>query len=145
MKTNESDSLWQDGPIKKAKLVANDADQVSLQAVWSASYPYGNFEGGMTMWYASSDTTIKQYGWYYGDDSWIPQGEFTDVNGHAGVGCYTWENNSSVMYVMLVNTKNTVEFYWKDTDTSKKGTAEHPTDRWTKSKSASPVRVEHSY
>lgn len=103
-----------------------------MQAVWSQSYPKGVFTGGMTLWYASSDTTIKQYGWN-GDGAWFPEGEFTDVNGHAGVGCYTWEKESSVMYAMMVNVENTVEVYWKDTDTSTQSTAAHPIDKWTKS------------
>lgn len=95
----------------------------------------------MTLWYASSNTTFKQYGWTYGDGSWTPQGEFNDLNGHAGVGCYTWEAGSSIMYAMFVNTKNAVEFWWKDSDTSKKSTDAHPIDKWTISKYQFPDRT----
>lgn len=137
VKTNETDSFWEDGKIKEAKLKANDADQVGLQAVWSSSYPDGVFQGGITLWYASSDTTFKQYGWNYGDPSWTSQEEFPDLNGHAGVGCYTWNKEAlNVWYAMFVNTKNVVEFYWKDTNSSKESTDSHPINKWTKGKSA---------
>ena len=135
VKNNET-SFWDDGPLNKAHLIANDADQVGLQAVWSANYPEGIWHGGMTLWYASSDTTFQQYGWNYGDDSWTKQEEFKDLNGDAGVACYTWESDSSVMYVMFVNTEDTVEFWWKDTNTSVSSTEAHPIGRWTKCKSA---------
>lgn len=85
----------------------------------------------MRIWYASDDNTFKQLGWRFGESSWTEEGEFPDLNGHAGVGCYSW-GPGSVTYAMFVNTKDEVEFYWRDTNTSLPSTASHPINKWTK-------------
>ena len=125
---------WVDGPINKAHFVANDADQVGLQAVWSASYDGDSPKYGITLWYASDNTSFQQLGWRYGDATWTHEDNFSDMNGHAGVGCYTW-GTGTVMYSMFVNTKNTVEFYWKDTNTTTESTETHPINKWAKGQS----------
>ncbi|MGI4802881.1 MAG: hypothetical protein ACRYG8_54385, partial [Janthinobacterium lividum] len=89
-------------------------------------------EFGMHIWYASDNTTFQQLGWRYGDLNWTFEGSWTEKNGHAGVGCYSWEPDSTVTYVMLVNQQNTVEFWWKDTNTSlPTNNASHPINQWT--------------
>lgn len=109
-------------------LTANDADTVGMQACW-----YGNDYGdsdyahtplpddnpaarfsndvGLHLWYASDDTTFQQYGWRAGDDVWQYQQNWTDLNGHAGVGCYSW-GPGTVTYVMFVDPNDSVNFYW---------------------------------
>lgn len=90
----------------------------------------------MHMWYASDNTTFKQLGWRYGDEKWEFQQDWKDLNGHAGVGCYSW-GEGTVTYVMFVDQKNTVNFYWKDTDTNSTRTPptdEHPINKWTNCK-----------
>ena len=135
-------------------LKAYDADQVGMQACW-----YGNDYGdsdykhtplpkspndgnasyagsvGMHMWYASDANTFQQYGWRDGDVRWEHQGEFTDMNGHAGVGCYSW-GPGTVTYAMFVNKKNEVEFYWRDTNTNLTNTTAHPINIWVKGMAA---------
>jgi hypothetical protein len=86
------------------------------------------------MWYASDDSTIQQYGWRDGDSSWSHQGNFTHRNGHAGIGCYSW-GPGTVTYVMMVNSENTAEVWWKDTDTNTTSTDVHPINEWVKCKS----------
>lgn len=85
---------------------------------------------GMHMWYASNDTTFQQYGWRAGDEAWAYQATWQDYNAHAGVGCYSW-GPGTVTYVMMVNMQHTVEFWWKDTNTSLTGNASHPINQWT--------------
>ena len=88
-------------------LKTNNADQVGMQACWYGSdygdsdythTPLPNQNGdakfsdsvGMHMWYASDNTTFQQLGWRAGDEAWAHQGSFLNMNGHAGVGCYSW-------------------------------------------------------
>jgi hypothetical protein len=88
----------------------------------------------MHLWYASDNTTFKQIGWRYGDDEWSKQQDWKNLNGHAGVGCYSW-GEGTVTYVMFVDLLNTVNFYWKDTDTNTTSTESHPINVWTNCKS----------
>lgn len=90
----------------------------------------------MLMWYASDNTTFKQLGWRSDGNGWTHQQDWKNLNGHAGVGCYTW-GGTSVTYVMFVDQNNTVNFYWKDTATNITATKAHPINQWTNSKSPS--------
>ena len=92
-------------------------------------------EYGMHMWYASDNQTFQQLGWRQGDLDWSFQGSWTEKNGHAGVGCYSWQDNSTTTYVMMANLENTVEVWWKDTNTSLTNTTTHPINQWVNSKS----------
>lgn len=87
---------------------------------------------GMHLWYASNETTFQQYGWRDGQDTWERQEQWNNKNGHAGVACYSWGPGTST-YAMFVNLENTVEIWWKDTNTSVKSTAKHPINKWTNS------------
>lgn len=89
----------------------------------------------MHLWYASDNTTFKQLGWRYGDEEWSPQQDWENLNGHAGVGCYSW-GGGSVTYVMFVDLENTVNFYWKDTNTNMTATKQHPINEWTNCESS---------
>jgi hypothetical protein len=97
----------------------------------------------MHLWYASDNTTFKQIGWRYGDEEWSKQQDWKNLNGHAGVGCYSW-GEGTVTYVMFVDLLNTVNFYWKDTDTNTTSTESHPINVWTNCKS-NPLCTELSY
>ncbi|KAF2429622.1 hypothetical protein EJ08DRAFT_670910 [Tothia fuscella] len=148
-------NYWQDGPINKLNLTAMDSDAVGMQACWYGSF-YGDTdyadlrptvtadgsnattyatEVGMHLWYASNGTTFKQYGWRDGQKNWEYQEDWKDKNGHAGVGCYTWGPGTTT-YTMMVNLENTVEIWWKDTNTSIKATERHPINQWTNSSAA---------
>jgi hypothetical protein len=105
-------NVWQDGPLNDLNLKANDADMIGLQACY-----WGNFYGdsdytyadgfnatnpnitvaptGMHLWYADSDTTFQQYSWYTGESQWSSDNiTWHNMNGHAGVGCQTWETDT---------------------------------------------------
>jgi hypothetical protein len=56
------------------------------------------------------------------------------MNGHCGVGCYSWGPTGTVTYAMFVNQENTVEIYWKDTNTNLTSTDTHPINEWVKCK-----------
>lgn len=150
---SNTSSLWSDGPLNAMNLTVLDADQVGMQACW-----YGNAYGdtdyihtdrpstgstaasseiGMHLWYASDNTTFKQYGWRYGDEEWDYQEEWKNLNGHAGVGCYSW-GEGTVTYAMFVDLKNTVNFYWKDTNSNMTATDDHPINEWTNSSISIP-------
>jgi hypothetical protein len=127
-----------------------DSGAVGLQACWYGSF-YGDtdyknlrstvtsdgsnetmysLEVGMHLWYASNATAFKQYGWRDGQKDWVYQEDWNDKNAHGGVGCYTWGTGTTT-YTMMVNLDNTVEIWWKDTNTSVKGTDKHPINKWT--------------
>ncbi|TKA81928.1 hypothetical protein B0A55_01921 [Friedmanniomyces simplex] len=140
-------NVWVDGPLNLANVTANDADTVGMQACWygsdygdsdythtplpsqggNAAYPN---EVGMHLWYASDDTTFQQLGWRDGDAAWTFQQSWVGYNGHAGVGCYSW-GPGTVTYVMFVDLNNTVNFYWKDTNTTATGNSTHEINKWT--------------
>lgn len=90
---------------------------------------------GMHMWYASDEHTFQQLGWRDGDETWKHQDIFNNKNGHCGVACYSWDPTSTVTYAMFVNEKNTVEIYWKDTNTNNTSTEKHPINEWVKCES----------
>jgi len=143
-------NVWVEGPISKQNFKVYDSDQVGMQACWYGS-DYGdsdyahtplpssgdasnasitNFqEVGMHMWYASDNQTFQQLGWRAGDSQWAYQGGWPNKNGHAGVGCYSWGPGTTT-YVMMVNLDNTVEFWWKDTNTNTTSRASHPINEW---------------
>lgn len=127
-----------------------DADQAGMQACWygndygdvdykhtplpnedsgSSNTTDGNTDIGMHMWYASDAGTFQQLGWRHGDSNWTWQQSWEKKNGHAGVACYSW-GGTSTTYVMFVNQANTAEVWWKDTDTNKTSTNEHPINEW---------------
>lgn len=131
-KTNSNvTNIWQDGPVNKLNLTAMDTDAVGMQACWYGSF-YGDadYQGlrptvtadgsnatvyssdaGMHLWYAADSTTFHQYGWRDGFDHWEKQDDWTNKNGHAGVGCYTW-GPGTVTYTMMVNVNNTLEIWY---------------------------------
>ncbi|KAL9628201.1 MAG: hypothetical protein Q9164_007361, partial [Protoblastenia rupestris] len=63
-------------------------------------------------------------------DEWVPQGTWQNKNGQAGVGCYSW-GPGSVTYVFMVNLDDTLEIWWRDTNTSLSGNFSHPINEWT--------------
>ncbi|THY23556.1 hypothetical protein D6D00_06143 [Aureobasidium pullulans] len=147
-------NIWEEGSLTGENHLVLDADQVGMQACW-----YGNDYGdvdykhsplpdqdnstansttdsgtdvGMHLWYASGDTTFQQLGWRHGDKNWTYQQEWDDKNGHAGVGCYSWGKGTTT-YVMMVNSHNTAEIWWKDTNINATSTSAHPINQWTNS------------
>ncbi|QDS71423.1 hypothetical protein FKW77_003394 [Venturia effusa] len=145
-------NIWQEGPLNSLNLKALDADSVGLQACW-----YGNYYGdsdyaksstssssdsvadyGMHLWYASDNTTFTQYGFREGDSGWANQKTWAGFNGHSGVGCYSWGGGTTT-YAMMVNLHNTVEVWWKDTNSSSASIDAHPINSWVNaSKAAIP-------
>ncbi|CAD0086875.1 unnamed protein product [Aureobasidium vineae] len=147
-------NLWIEGPLTGENHTVLNADQVGMQACW-----YGNDYGdadykhsplpnqgnstvnsttgssadvGMHLWYASDASTFQQLGWRNGDSNWTYQQEWSDKNGHAGLGCYSWGPGTTT-YVMMVNKDNVAEIWWKDTNTNTSSSANHPINQWTNS------------
>jgi hypothetical protein len=179
-------NIWQDGPLNALNLKANDADMIGLQACyWGNFYGdtdftspggfdtfNGGFNGtasnlttnptGMHLWYADSDTTFQQYSWHTGLTQWANDNHtWHNMNGHAGVGCQTWESGTSksnapllasrtgkcltatvAQYVFFVDVENTVEIWWKDSNSSNE-TPNHPTNHWVNSKSKPNTTFPH--
>ena len=170
-------NIWTDGPLNDLNLKANDADMIGLQACY-----WGNFYGdtdytysdgfnassqnvsiaptGMHLWYADTDTSFQQYSWFNGRDQWDNDNQtWSNMNGHAGVGCQTWLSGTgkksslttqlkkfrltsrAVSYVFMVDLANTVEIWWKDSNSSNE-TPSHPTNKWVNSQYTSTSRRE---
>lgn len=82
----------------------------------------------MHLWYPSDEHTFQQYGWFEGQDQWADQEqEWANMNAHAGVGCYSWGPGTTT-YAIMVNSENTAEIWWKDTNSSNADT--HPINTW---------------
>ncbi|KAI8937058.1 hypothetical protein NX059_006277 [Plenodomus lindquistii] len=156
-RTNETD-IWLPGPLNSLKLQSFDSPSADLQACWKGNY-YGDSDYtkfptssghtnqqpfddrlGMNLWFATSNTTFQQFAWYNGQDTWVPIQEWSGFNGHAGVGCYSWGEGTST-YAMLVNQQNAVEFWWKDTNTTRVATPSHPINEWSNASSAAIKNV----
>ena len=111
-------NIWQDGPLNDLNLKANDADMIGLQACyWGNFYGDTDFKGaydtftpgfnesslnstqyptGMHLWYADTNTSFQQYSWVNGLGQWLNDNQtWQNMNGHAGVGCQTWESGTS--------------------------------------------------
>lgn len=157
-RTNET-QIWEAGPLNDLNLKAFDAPTSGLQACWKGNYygdsDYSKFPTasgatnqqpfderlGMNLWFATDNSTFQQYSWYNGQDVWAPVQEWHGFNGHAGVGCYSWGEGTST-YAMLVNQQDNVEFWWRDTNTTRATTQAHPINTWT---NASSATIRHVY
>lgn len=147
---NNRTSLWTNGTLNALNLKVYDADLVGLQACWYGSF-YGDAdyvhsplatdtsgaksypgEVGMHLWFASNATTFEQYGWRDGETTWKHLHTWSNKEGHAGVGCYSW-GPGTVTYTMMVNLDHTVEVWWRDTNSTLRSTRNHPINVWTKS------------
>lgn len=156
-------SIWQSGPLNELNLKAFDSPSVGLQACWKGNYygdsdytkfpiltgsnntkPFDNIKG-MNIWFATSESTFQQYAWYSGheNDTWVSIKPWSGMNGHAGVGCYSWGDGTS-SYAMLSNKDNVVEFWWKDTNSSVQSTEAHPINSWVNATEASIAGVHPS-
>lgn len=85
-----------------------------------------SFKDGLSVFYGSSNKTIQQVGWSAGDTKWVKEQTFLDVNGHGGVACNI---NPWMSYVVMQNTTD-VQFYWRDSNYSKRGNSSHPVGVW---------------
>lgn len=148
-------NIWQEGPLNALNLTAFDADSVGLQACYYGNFygdsDYHNFptptgttnnesfatEFGMHLWYATDSTTFEQWGFREGQTTWQNQKTWAGFNGHAGVGCYSWAPGTTT-YAMMVNLQNSVEIWWKDTNTTTNSTNSHPINSWTNGMSSFP-------
>ncbi|TID12799.1 hypothetical protein E6O75_ATG09964 [Venturia nashicola] len=90
----------------------------------------------MHLWYADTETTFQQYFTYENQKEWIKQDLWRGMNGHAGVGCYSWLPGTTT-YAMFVNQDNVVETWWKDTDSNVASTTSHPVNSWQNATNAS--------
>ncbi|KAF2866655.1 hypothetical protein BDV95DRAFT_631492 [Massariosphaeria phaeospora] len=148
--TNKSKE-WTPGPLNKHNLRAFDSPSVGLQACWKGNYygeadyskfptPSGNTNEvpldarlGINIWFATDETTFQQYTWYEGKEEWLePKNDAKrlGMNGHAGVGCYSW-GPGTVQYFMINNRYNGTEIWWKDTNwTSTDSSDAHVINTW---------------
>ena len=121
-----------------------DDRNVGLQACW-----YGNYYGspsynksikasdkdlniGMHLWYGSTSAQLEEAVWVYGADEWSLEKPLYGYNGHAGIACFSW-GDDSITYVMLVNLQAQLEIWWKDLNTTKKSSPRHPINTWQNS------------
>ncbi|KAG9752665.1 hypothetical protein KCU73_g6051, partial [Aureobasidium melanogenum] len=132
-------SFWEDGALANSGVTVLDSDQVAMQVCW-----YGNVYGdsdypdlpanvsaeiGLHLWYAVDNHTIQQLGWRDGDQDWTFQKNWTGVNPHAGVGCYSWGPGTTT-YVMMVNQNDTLQIWAKNTNTSNSVNSTYPINEW---------------
>jgi len=131
---------------------ANKKPMVGLQACWFGNL-YGDSEYthspqfndpnvsttagadstvGIHLFIGDTDTSFQQYGWLHGEDDWTVQDHWPNMNTQAGVGCYSW-GLGTVTYVFMVDLDDTLNIYWKDTNSSLPANNTHPVNKWTNS------------
>lgn len=99
---------WTEGLISSEKRLAWEGDMVGLKA---CSVHNGSLSASIRLFYASSSATIQEWIWFSDEDRWAPKQNWTGYSGASSVGCYTFD--TSFEYVALVNTNNTVEFWYQ--------------------------------
>lgn len=99
--TNSPSPIWQDGTLNSLNLKAYKANTIGMQACYWGDY-YGRYSlngqartTGIHLWYADSATTFQQYSWSNGTNRWDYEKTWTDLDGHAGVACQTWDSGTS--------------------------------------------------
>jgi len=109
--SNDKGRSWHDGPLSGRISVLNDpGPNVSLRACYATKM--NSTADGIILWATTSETNIVEYSWLYGSTNWDLTGNYS-VNGHAGIGCYTW--NGTNWYTMNVDQDNTLNVWWKNT------------------------------
>ncbi|KAF2703845.1 hypothetical protein K504DRAFT_485591 [Pleomassaria siparia CBS 279.74] len=143
--SNETDK-WDEGIVSGMNLAVYDVPSVGMQACWKGN-SYGDAKDsdlnkfgngvdktiGINLWFPSDDSTFQQYVWYRNAEKWEKLSPWLGKNVYAGVGCYSWEDQSTTSYTMMVNNQNATEIWWKDSDTSLKSEDEHPINSWVNS------------
>jgi hypothetical protein len=62
------------------------------------------------------------------DTKWVQEQVFVDVNGHGGVAC----NISPWMSYVVMQNGTDVQFWWRDSNYTKRGNSTHPIGLWQK-------------
>jgi hypothetical protein len=60
------------------------------------------------------------------DKFWIKENTLVDVNGRGGVACHIRPEIST----LAAQNKTDVIFFWRDSNSTKRGTATHPINLW---------------
>lgn len=139
---NNITRIWQDGTL--GQLGMKPATHPALQVCTGNDFTGGgnatsSFRDGLSVFYGSSNTTIQQVGWTSGDTIWVKEQTFLDVNGQGGVACNI---NPWMSYVSMQNSTD-VQFWWRDSNYSKRGNSTHPVGLWQKG-IESPYELTHS-
>jgi hypothetical protein len=112
---------FNDGALSSKKLVAMQGQDVGMQVCWYQAAATGQpSRTGMHLWYASDAQTLQEYLWEDSGSnprSWTYQNSFI-ANGHAGIGCYSWDTAPPINYAMMVNLNNDVNVLWKNMNNS---------------------------
>ncbi|KAE9974341.1 hypothetical protein EG328_003925 [Venturia inaequalis] len=85
-----------------------------------------SYRDGITLFYGYTDDSIQQLGWNIEDKSWVKEQTFVDVNGKGGIACHIRPDLSTV----VATNKTDVIFFWRDSNTTKRGSATHPINVW---------------
>ncbi|KAF2433860.1 hypothetical protein EJ08DRAFT_694338 [Tothia fuscella] len=119
---------WVEGTLGQLRI--KPVSQPALQACTGNDF-VGNstssFRDGLSVFYGSSNNTIQQVGWIYGDTKWVKEFTFPDVNGRGGVACNI---NPWMSYLTMQNSTD-IQFWWRDSNLSKRGNSSHPVNLWT--------------
>ena len=93
------------------------------------SYNASSGDSGIRLWVATSLTTFVQISWQPGMSSWIVEQQWTGFNGHAQPAC-NGLSPSTVTYVMFVDQKDQVAFYWNDHGKRSGSDRKHSMGKW---------------
>ncbi|KAI9810614.1 MAG: hypothetical protein M1827_006176 [Pycnora praestabilis] len=109
---SNNSNTWTPGLLGDSKFRANKDSTVGL-AVCENDDLYGDngSGGGMRLYYGSTDTTIQELSWGFGDTEWTKSTELTGVNGNGGIECRGVAQDPS--YLFVENTDNKLELWYK--------------------------------
>jgi hypothetical protein len=121
-------SEWQDGPLGDLKLSPMNDSNVAFEVCYESYTSPDTFGLGMSLYYATDAQTVQGVNWMLGQTEWTPTESFT-MNGHAGIGCYTW-GLTTIQYLMYLDLDHNLKMMWKDLNTTKASTDTHPINQW---------------
>jgi hypothetical protein len=145
-KSNSNETnVWTDGNINAQNLTVKDTEQVTLQACWDGSFysdddashffplinSTNNDTGtGLQLYFAGDSSGVKQYVTTEGQDGWTQVDTWETFSGHGGIACTCTVARSPTAYTMGVDLHDSVELWWKDSNTSDEFTQLHPINVW---------------
>jgi hypothetical protein len=83
-----------------------------------------------TLSISPTDPSAHRLGWNMEDKFWVKEQTFVDVNGRGGVACHIRPEVSTV----VAQNKTDVVFFWRDSNSTKRGSATHPINVWQRGK-----------
>ena len=86
----------------------------------------------MRLYAGGSHGLVQEYAYTHANNSWAVGFTFPDTNGYAGISGTWFPYQLTMATLMMMNTNDELELWWKDTNSSATGNATHPVGEWVR-------------